>query len=92
MYLARRVLGKGEWDVNLVQSSGYSEDDLKPIFKLMVDYLARPVPRSVLTYVQYAREQYLQIATSSKWAHEHVNFYGIDISIPFELAKYEAEE
>ncbi|KAG4427039.1 hypothetical protein IFR05_017478, partial [Cadophora sp. M221] len=87
MCLARKILGRGEWDGNLVQYFGYSEDDLEPIFKLVVDYLARPI-----IYVQdYARKHFLLIiATSRIWACEHATSLGIDVSIPFELAQYEA--
>ncbi|KAG4429033.1 hypothetical protein IFR05_015486 [Cadophora sp. M221] len=87
MCLARKILGRGEWDVNLVHYFGYSEDDLEPIFELVIDYLARPI-----IYVQdYARKHFLLIiATSRIWACEHATSLGIDVSIPFELAQYEA--
>ena len=71
--------------MTLANYSGYSEDDLKPIFKLMVDYLARPLefPDDI-----YARKDFLQgktisvlyyqfltllvIATSRDWACKHI--------------------
>ncbi|GAA5886381.1 hypothetical protein JCM6882_001622 [Rhodosporidiobolus microsporus] len=43
-WLARRVLGKGHWDANLVHYSGYSEDELKPTAQLMLDYVVRTSP------------------------------------------------
>ncbi|GAA5968425.1 hypothetical protein JCM11641_007631 [Rhodosporidiobolus odoratus] len=43
-WLARKVLGKGYWDANLVHYSGYSEAELKPTAQLMLDYVVRTSP------------------------------------------------
>ncbi|CEQ39394.1 SPOSA6832_00909 [Sporobolomyces salmonicolor] len=40
-WLARKVLGKGHWDANLVHYSGYSEAELKPTAQLMLNYVVR---------------------------------------------------
>ena len=58
-YLARIILGRSEWvwtspsnlntltfhiqDAAFIYYSGYTKNDIGPIFELMVDYLARPV-------------------------------------------------
>ncbi|GAA6018073.1 hypothetical protein JCM10207_006072 [Rhodosporidiobolus poonsookiae] len=43
-WLARKVLGKGHWDANLVHYSGYSEAELKPTAQLMLNYVVRTSP------------------------------------------------
>ncbi|KAL8280705.1 hypothetical protein RQP46_007028 [Phenoliferia psychrophenolica] len=40
-WLARKILGKGAWDANLVHYSGYSEEELKPTAQLMLDFVVR---------------------------------------------------
>ncbi|CZS92427.1 uncharacterized protein RAG0_02921 [Rhynchosporium agropyri] len=88
MYLARTILGRGEWDMDLIHYSGYSETDLEPIFKLMTDSLARPVIHDQT----YARKHFFHILTISRqWASKHATSLGIDVTIPSERADYEAD-
>lgn len=59
MYLARLILEKGEWDQMLTHYSGYSEDEIEPVFQLMVDYLARPVQHEAF-FKKYASKKFLK--------------------------------
>jgi hypothetical protein len=59
MYLARMILERGEWDSILTHYSGYSEEEIEPVFKLMVDYLARPVVHEAF-FKKYASKKFLK--------------------------------
>ena len=74
MYLARIILEKGEWVcphvlllfiANLSQNetlshyAGYNEEEIQPVFKLMVDYLARPVTHEAF-FKKYASKRFLK--------------------------------
>lgn len=59
MYLARAVLDKGEWNATLSHYAGYNEEDIQPVFKLMVDYLARPVIHEAF-FKKYAGKKFLR--------------------------------
>lgn len=70
MYLARKVLERGEWDPTLAHYAGYDEEEIKPVFKLMVDYLARPVTHEAF-FKKYASKRFLkgkQTSTRSPFA------------------------
>jgi hypothetical protein len=59
MYLARAVLDKGEWNATLTHYAGYNEEEIDPVFKLMVDYLARPVIHEAF-FKKYASKKFLK--------------------------------
>jgi G2/mitotic-specific cyclin 1/2 len=75
MYLARTILEKGEWvrlhctaiisnanigqDPTLAHYAGYTEEEIEPVFKLMVDYLARPVTHEAF-FKKYASKKFLK--------------------------------
>jgi G2/mitotic-specific cyclin 2 len=74
MYLARNILEKGEWvcqyglllfianvcqNATLAHYAGYSEEEIQPVFKLMVDYLARPVTHEAF-FKKYASKRFLK--------------------------------
>lgn len=59
MYLARKILERGAWDATLAHYAGYSEEDIEPIFILMVDYLARPVIHEAF-FKKYANKKFLK--------------------------------
>ncbi|KAG4032323.1 hypothetical protein MFRU_007g02300 [Monilinia fructicola] len=84
MYLARLILEKGEWDPMLTHYSGYSEDEIEPVFQLMVDYLARPVTHEAF-FKKYASKKFLKASILTRqWAKKHASLYGIDITQPLE--------
>ena len=59
MYLARLVLDRGEWDATLAMYAGYTEHDIMPVFKLMVDYLHGPVVHDAF-FRKYASKKFLK--------------------------------
>ncbi|ESZ97051.1 putative G2/mitotic-specific cyclin-B [Sclerotinia borealis F-4128] len=84
MYLARLILEKGEWDPMLTHYSGYSEDEIEPVFQLMVDYLARPVTHEAF-FKKYASKKFLKASILTRqWAKKHASLFGIDVTQPLE--------
>ena len=59
MFLARSILERGEWDATLTHYAGYTEEEIEPVFKLMVDYLARPVTHEAF-FKKYASKKFLK--------------------------------
>ena len=59
MYLARLVLERCEWDSTLSKYAGYTEHEIQPVFKLMVDYLHAPVQHDAF-YRKYASKKFLK--------------------------------
>jgi len=59
MYLARLVLDRGEWDATLSKYAGYTEQEIQPVFKLMVDYLHAPVQHDAF-FRKYASKKFLK--------------------------------
>ena len=75
MYLARLVLDRGEWvrtlplvfisttnalqDATLAQYSGYTEEEIQPVFQLMLEYLIRPVAHEAF-FRKYASKKFMK--------------------------------
>lgn len=59
MYLARLALDRGEWDSTLAKYAGYTESEIQPVFKLMVDYLSSPVTHEAF-FRKYASKKFLK--------------------------------
>ncbi|KAF2401514.1 A/B/D/E cyclin [Trichodelitschia bisporula] len=59
MYLARAALDRDPWDATLTHYSGYSEDEIIPVFLLMIDYLYGPVQHDAL-FKKYASKKFLK--------------------------------
>lgn len=89
MYLARMILERGPWDLTLTKFAGYSEDEIMPVFDVMVDFLQAPVAHEAL-FKKYASKKFLKgmlnpsllristdLVTASimarKWAKEYTN-------------------
>lgn len=86
MYLARIILDKGEWNATLGHYAGYSEEEIEPVFKLMVDYLARPVTHEAF-FKKYASKRFLKASIlTRKWAKKYAADLGIDVSLPLDMA------
>ncbi|KAF4549541.1 G2/mitotic-specific cyclin-B-like protein [Elsinoe fawcettii] len=82
MYLARLVLDRGEWDATLSKYAGYTEEDIEPVFKLMVDYLQAPVVHDAF-FRKYASKKFLKASIvlrqwAKKWAPTYLD--GVDAS------------
>lgn len=59
MYLARAVLDRGDWDATISYYAGYSEEELQPVFLLMLDYLHGPVIHDAF-FKKYASKKFLK--------------------------------
>lgn len=59
MYLARLILDRGPWDVTLTKFSGYTEEQIAPVFDIMVDFLQAPVAHEAL-FKKYASKKFLK--------------------------------
>lgn len=59
MYLARLSMDRGPWDATLTKYAGYTEQEIQPVFKLMVDYLAAPVVHDAF-FRKYASKKFLK--------------------------------
>lgn len=45
--------------MTLAHYAGYTEDEIEPVFKLMIDYLARPVTHEAF-FKKYASKKFLK--------------------------------
>ncbi|EME88171.1 uncharacterized protein MYCFIDRAFT_86001 [Pseudocercospora fijiensis CIRAD86] len=80
MYLARLALDRGEWDATLAKYAGYTEADIQPVFKLMVDYLYSPVVHEAF-FRKYASKKFLKASIvlrqwAKKWAPTYLDNAG----------------
>ncbi|KUJ20392.1 A/B/D/E cyclin [Mollisia scopiformis] len=87
MYLARKILERGEWDVTLSHYAGYDEEEIEPVFRLMVDYLARPVTHEAF-FKKYASKKFLKASILTRqWAKKNAADLDIDVSVPLDAAR-----
>ncbi|KAI9849486.1 MAG: G2/mitotic-specific cyclin [Sclerophora amabilis] len=78
MYLARLILERGEWDATLTHYAGYDEKEIEPVFKLMVDYLAKPVAHEAF-FKKYASKKFIKASILTRqWAKKYAACYGVD--------------
>ncbi|EXJ85044.1 G2/mitotic-specific cyclin-B [Capronia epimyces CBS 606.96] len=71
MYLARMILERGGWDATLTKFAGYTEEEILPVFDLMVNYLEAPVAHEAL-FKKYASKKFLKASIMSrKWAKDY---------------------
>ncbi|RKF72591.1 G2/mitotic-specific cyclin-B [Golovinomyces cichoracearum] len=86
MYMARKILERGEWNATLSHYAGYNEDEIEPVFQLMVDYLARPVTHEAF-FKKYASKRFLKASILTRqWAKKYAEKLGVDASLPLDLA------
>ncbi|KAI5800086.1 G2/mitotic-specific cyclin CYB1 [Geopyxis carbonaria] len=70
MYLSRLILSRGEWDADLIHYSDYTEEQIQPVFHLMVDYLRKPVKHEAF-HRKYQSKRFMKVSTlARKWAKE----------------------
>ncbi|KAK2755910.1 G2/mitotic-specific cyclin [Arachnomyces sp. PD_36] len=71
MYLARMILGRGHWDATLAHYAGYTEEEILPVFDLMVDYLYRPVAHEAF-FKKYASKKFMKASILTRqWAKKY---------------------
>ncbi|KAI1206429.1 A/B/D/E cyclin [Annulohypoxylon truncatum] len=77
MYLARMILDRGEWDPTIAFYAGYTEEEIEPVFELMVDYLARPICHEAF-YKKYASKKFMKASLITRqWAKKNAPIFGI---------------
>ncbi|KAK3330315.1 cyclin-like protein [Apodospora peruviana] len=77
MYLARLILDRGEWDETIAYYAGYTEEEIEPVFQLMVDYLARPVVHEAF-FKKYASKKFMKASIITRnWARKNAEHYDI---------------
>ncbi|KAJ5374915.1 hypothetical protein N7517_006921 [Penicillium concentricum] len=75
MYLARLILERGPWDATLAHYAGYTEEEIDPVFQLMVDYLHRPVSHEAF-FKKYASKKFLKASILTRqWAKKYHHLY-----------------
>ncbi|KAJ5762376.1 uncharacterized protein N7511_005758, partial [Penicillium nucicola] len=88
MYLARLILERGPWDATLAHYSGYTEEEIDPVFQLMVDYLHRPVSHEAF-FKKYASKKFLKASILTRqWAKKYHHLY-VDTTESLSYAKDE---
>ncbi|OJD38650.1 g2 mitotic-specific cyclin-b [Diplodia corticola] len=71
MYLSRLVLDRGEWDAVLAHYAGYTEEEIKPVLDLMIDYLKAPVVHEAF-FKKYASKKFLKASiVLRQWAKKY---------------------
>ncbi|KAI1386961.1 A/B/D/E cyclin [Hypoxylon trugodes] len=82
MYLARMILDRGEWDPTIAYYAGYTEEEIEPVFELMIDYLARPICHEAF-YKKYASKKFMKASLITRqWARKNAPIFGItDVKI-----------
>ncbi|KAF2089004.1 A/B/D/E cyclin [Saccharata proteae CBS 121410] len=71
MYLSRLVLERGEWDSTLAHYSGYTEEEVQPVFDLMIDYLKSPVVHEAF-FKKYASKKFMKASiVLRQWAKKY---------------------
>ncbi|EME50067.1 hypothetical protein DOTSEDRAFT_68804 [Dothistroma septosporum NZE10] len=79
MYLARLALDRGEWDATLSKYAGYTEAQIQPVFKLMVEYLYSPVMHEAF-FRKYASKKFLKASiVLRQWAKKWATTYLEDV-------------
>ena len=58
-------------DATLTHYSGYSEEEIQPVFKLMIDYLRRPVNHEAF-FKKYASKKFLKGEFSRLISSKHI--------------------
>ncbi|TPX35356.1 hypothetical protein SmJEL517_g02200 [Synchytrium microbalum] len=70
LYLARRMLQRGEWDATLIHYSGYTEQQLGNCVNLMVDSLSVPTPLDAV-YRKYTSKKLMRASSFARhWMGE----------------------
>ncbi|EWC48395.1 hypothetical protein DRE_02164 [Drechslerella stenobrocha 248] len=85
MYMARKMYNRGSWNASLVHYSGYTEEEVLPVFKLMIDYLARPVKHEAF-FMKYADKKFKKASIKVRsWAKSAAEHYKVDTTEPVDL-------
>ncbi|KAJ3266006.1 G2/mitotic-specific cyclin [Blyttiomyces sp. JEL0837] len=76
IYLARKMLSRGDWDKNLAHYSGYTEEEITPCSMLMLNYLRKPCKHESL-YKKYASKKFMKASVFVKdWVEKNYDVIG----------------
>lgn len=79
MFLSRKMLGKGQWDGNLIHySGGYTKDELAPVCNMVMEYLVQPVVHDEL-FKKYASRRFMKASVISRQWAKKVMSHNYDI-------------
>lgn len=72
MYFARLILDRGVWDVTLVKYSGYTEEEITPVFEALIRYCTTKEPRHEAFHTKYASRKYMKASLLVRqWARRN---------------------
>ncbi|EEH21027.1 G2/mitotic-specific cyclin-B [Paracoccidioides brasiliensis Pb03] len=75
MYLARLILNSGRWDATLAHYAGYTQEEILPVFRLLIDYLHRPVAHEAF-FKKYASKKFMKASiVTRQWAKKYHSLY-----------------
>ncbi|KAG5294890.1 G2/mitotic-specific cyclin-B [Histoplasma ohiense] len=75
MYLARLILHRGRWDATLAHYSGYTKEEILPVFQLLIDYLHRPISHEAF-FKKYANKKFMKASiVTRQWARKYRSLY-----------------
>lgn len=84
MYMARMILDKDDWDATLAHYSGYTEEQVLPVFELMIDYLIQ-APVHEAFFRKYASKKFMKASIITRsWAKKNAPAFGIPLPAPYE--------
>lgn len=74
MYVARKILGRGPWNSNLIHySGGYTEEDLEDVCEQLVKYLVAPIVHEQF-FKKYASRKFMKASIIARqWAKQLVS-------------------
>ncbi len=73
MYISRKMLGKFDWNGNLIHySGGYGESDMRETCEMIVDYLVGPIVHEEF-FKKYASRRFMKVSILARqWAKKLV--------------------
>lgn len=82
MYIARKMLGKFDWNGNLIHySGGYRESDMREICEMLMDYLVGPIVHEEF-FKKYASRRFMKVSILARQWAKRVTHAGKDIMDP----------
>jgi len=70
IWLARKLLGRGTWDANLIHYSGYTQQEILPSAQIMLDYILRSGCKNLGMGLQPSF-----LGATSEGGNEHSNLF-----------------
>ncbi|KAM5442129.1 G2/mitotic-specific cyclin [Microsporum ferrugineum] len=75
IFLARVIFDRGPWDATIAYYSGYTKEEIMPVYQLLIDYLCRP-PVHEAFFKKYASKRFLKASIMTRqWAKQYYAMY-----------------